>query len=146
MSTASHLTRIDLLCARDFPAEHGWSELGTGGPGYHVAELTAGGGLQDDDPALRHAAEAQYEAERDGVASLLADRWGRPQTVGLGGIRLRALEHCEDIPEPWVTLSAVATDAYLWRTEGRWVALGVARLDPARPPSLLAVVTDLDPP
>ena len=148
MSTARHLARIDLLCAREFPAEHGGSAApGPGGPGYHLAELSASGGLEQGDGHFpRAAVEEQYEAERDGLTALLTLRWGEPWIFGLGGVLLRALECGEEIPEPWASLSARVPDVHAWQTAGRWVALGVARLDPARPPRLLAVVTGIDPP
>lgn len=153
MSTALHLARIERLCAREFPAQHGRSDLGPGGPGYHLAELSADRVPEEtaepgeaDDPALRELVVEQCEAERDGLTRLLAARWGEPDTMGLGGVLLRVLEHGEDIPEPWASLSARVPDVHLWHTAGRWVALGVARLDPAQPPCLVATVTDIDPP
>ncbi|GHH85107.1 hypothetical protein GCM10018793_51800 [Streptomyces sulfonofaciens] len=151
MSAAPHLATVDLLCAREFPAEHGGSDLGRGGPGYHLAEWAAGGGpageAEDDAGCTaRQAAEEQCEAERDGLTARLTERWGAPQVFGLGGVLLRAMEYGERIPEPWAYLSAHAPDVYLWRADGRWIALAVSRLDPSRPPALLAAVTEVDPP
>nr|WP_257004051.1 hypothetical protein [Streptomyces sp. SA15] len=39
MNIARHIALIDELCFRPFPAEHDPSDVGIGGPGYHVAEL-----------------------------------------------------------------------------------------------------------
>lgn len=150
MSTALHLARIERLCARDFPEQHGRSGLGPAGPRYHLVELDADRGPEeceeDADPALREAMAEQCEAERDGLTQVLKARWGEPETMGLQGVLLRAWEYGEHIPEPWASLSACVPDVRLWHTAGRWVALGVARLDPARPPRLVATVTDIDPP
>lgn len=150
MSTALHLARIERLCARKFPTQPGRSDLCLGGPGYHVAELGVDGSPAEpeaaDDPALREIVVEQCEAEREGLTELLTARWGEPDTIGLGGVLLRTLEYGEDIPEPWASLSARVPDVQLWHTAGRWVALGVARLDPAQPPCLVATVTDIDPP
>ena len=147
MSTAQYLARIELLCTREFPVARDGAWPGRGGPGYHLAELgaehTPG---EDDDPATRASALDQYEAERHGLTALLTERWGAPDRMGLGGVLLRAMERGEDIPEPWASLSARVPDVDLWHTAGRWVALGVARLDPSQPPRLLAAVTTVDPP
>jgi hypothetical protein len=141
MSTPAALAVIDGLCARPLPGPRAVAQ--DAAPRYHLAELpTAEGGPC----VLRAAAEEQCEAERDALAALLERRWGAPDRWGLGGVLLRALEHGEDIPEPWASLSARVPDVALWHTDGRWVALGVARLDPDTAPGLLAVVTDVDPP
>jgi hypothetical protein len=148
MSTVSYLARIDLLCARGFPAARGSSDQGLEGPGYHVAELSAPAGPAEDDTGEpRSVVAEQCEAERDGLTVLLTARWGEPWIFTLRGALLRALEYDEDIPEPWASLSARAPDVHAWQTAaGCWVALGVAGLDPAQPPRLLAVVTEIDPP
>jgi hypothetical protein len=146
MSTALHLARIERLCCGELSAEHGRPEPDPGGPGYRIAELNADRAVLEEDPAPRDVMEEQYEAERDGLTALLTARWGEPHLVGLGGVLLRTLEDGEEIPEPWASLSARVPDVHVWHTAGRWVALGVARLDPAQPPRLLAAVTDIDPP
>ncbi|QEU97878.1 hypothetical protein [Streptomyces kanamyceticus] len=156
MSTAQHLAAIDLLRSREFPAAHGRSERGSQGPGYHIAELLTSDTFWEDDGMRWEVAEEQFEAERDGLAVLLADRWGPPQTFSLHSLFDRVVDadfgDLEDgggdevIPEPWAQLSASVPDLHLWRVEGRWIALGVSQWDREQPFQLLAVVTETDPP
>ncbi|GGV56150.1 hypothetical protein GCM10010277_57110 [Streptomyces longisporoflavus] len=151
MSTAQHLAAIDLLRSREFPAEHGRSAGGDGGPGYRIAELLTSDGFWEDDGTQWEATADQYEAERDGLSVLLADRWGEPQIFSLGGLFERTLSGGEDgtgedIPEPWGSLSSSVPDLHLWRADGRWIALGVSQWDRELPFQLLAVVTEIDPP
>ncbi|MEU6990448.1 hypothetical protein ABZ953_07265 [Streptomyces sp. NPDC046465] len=163
MSTAQHLAAIDLLRSREFPAEHGRSECGSEGPGFHLAELLTSGSFWEDDGTLREATEEQYEAEREALTVLLADRWGPPQRFSLASLFERAtgavhavhavqreageeVHESEEIPEPWAQLSSAVPDLHLWRADGRWIALGVAQWDKELPFQLLAVVTETDPP
>ncbi|UQT60014.1 hypothetical protein M4V62_35920 [Streptomyces durmitorensis] len=161
MSTAQHLAAIDLLRSREFPAEHGRSPCGTGGPGYHIAELLTSGDFWEDDGTQWEATADQYEAERDGLTVLLAERWGAPQMFSLASLFERTLSDGddegdsdseskegagEDIPEPWGSLSSSVPDLHLWRVDGRWIALGVSQWDKELPFQLLAVVTEIDPP
>ncbi|TGB12042.1 hypothetical protein [Streptomyces sp. MZ04] len=151
MSTAQHLATIDLLCSREFPAEYGRSDAGAGGPGYHIAELLTSEEFWDDDGTRREETEEQYEAERDGLSVLLADRWGAPAVFGLSSLFERTLSAGEEgtgdeIPEPWCSLSSLVPDLHLWQADGRWVALGVSQWDKELPFQLIAVVTEIDPP
>ncbi|MDN0200273.1 hypothetical protein [Streptomyces sp. S.PNR 29] len=147
MDIAQYLATIDLLCTRGFPAEHGRTDAGTGGPGYLVAELATSGDFWEDDGTEREETEAQYECDRDGLSERLAERWGRPQVFSLASVFVRA-QSGEDIPEPWASLSSHVPDLHLWKTpeSGRWVALGVSQWDKELPFQLLAVVTETDPP
>lgn len=162
MSTAEHLAAIDLLRSRDFPAEHGRSPSGVGGPGYHIAELLTSGDFWEDDGTQWEATADQYDAERDGLSVLLAERWGAPQIFSLASLFERAQgddfgdgdgglgdgddDSGEDIPEPWGSLSSSVPDLHLWQVDGRWIALGVSQWDKELPFQLLAVVTEIDPP
>ncbi|MBW5420471.1 hypothetical protein GKQ77_02660 [Streptomyces sp. BG9H] len=155
MSTAQHLAVIDLLRSREFPAEHGRSECGSEGPGYHIAELLTSDTFWEDDGTLWHLTEEQYEAERDGLTVLLTERWGPPQRFSLASLFERTMdaalgegdeEEAEEIPEPWAQLSASVPDLHLWHVDGRWIALGVAQWDKGLPFQLLALVTAIDPP
>ncbi|MGW7267989.1 hypothetical protein [Streptomyces sp. NPDC054842] len=147
MTIARQLATIDRLCSEEFPPEHGRSDVGTGGPGYHLAELATSEDFWEDDGTRRLETEEQYEADLDGLAERLADRWGAPQRFSLMSVIART-EAGEEIPEPWGSLSAHVPDLHLWRAEahGRWVALGVSQWDKELPFQLLAVVTDTDPP
>ncbi|MEV6755350.1 hypothetical protein [Streptomyces sp. NPDC051214] len=170
MSTAEHLAAIDLLRSREFPAEHGRSPSGVGGPGYHIAELLTSGDFWEDDGTRWEATSDQYDAERDALTVLLAERWGAPQIFSLASVFERtqggaygyddydrdgdngdeAAEgetvEAEDIPEPWGSLSSSVPDLHLWRAGGRWIALGVSQWDKELPFQLLAVITEIDPP
>ncbi|MET4927452.1 hypothetical protein P3L51_34680 [Streptomyces sp. PSRA5] len=145
MSTAQHLATIDLLCARSFPAERAGSGVGTSGPGYHLAELALGESFRETDGSRRAQEAEQYEAECAALTSVLAARWGEPQPVSLWSTRVRAAEG-EEIPEPWRALSDGVGLAHLWRTGGRWVAVGVSWQGDEHPLQLLAAVTEIDPP
>ncbi|MFG3346417.1 hypothetical protein ACGF1Z_15290 [Streptomyces sp. NPDC048018] len=122
MSLARHVETVDLLRGRPFRDG-----------GHHLTELAAA-----------DASEEQTEAERSALAGHLAARWGPPQHVGLGTVRLRAARG-EPVPAPWDLVSAAAPDVELWRTDGRWIALGVVRAteDEHR---ILLCVTVVDPP
>ncbi len=116
------LATLDLLCSRDLDAEHGGSGPGAFGPGYRIAEL-----------------ERETAASvRDGLLGPLTKRWGAPVRRVLDGP-----SGDEPVPEPWAFLGTLVTEADVWRTDDRWLALGVTRDRPAR---LLALVTSIVPP
>ncbi|MEU1706785.1 hypothetical protein ABZ478_15435 [Streptomyces sp. NPDC005706] len=146
MDIANCLALIERLCGREFPPEHGRTDVGTGGPGYLIAAIQTSGDFHEDDGTERETVEAQYEADRDALGERLAERWGPADVFGLAGVLLRSAEG-EEAAEPWGTLAAHVPDLHLWRAEsGRWVALGVSRWDGEPPFQLLAVVTETDPP
>ncbi|MGW2049757.1 hypothetical protein ACWCPF_31925 [Streptomyces sp. NPDC001858] len=146
MDIARCLATVDLLCTREFPEEHGRTDLGPGGPGYLVAELQTSGEFWEADGTEREETEAQYEADRDGLAERLTDRWGPPHVISLASTLARSTEG-EDIPEPWASLSGHVPNVQLWQLPGtaRWVALGVSQWDKELPFELLAIVTETDP-
>jgi hypothetical protein len=137
MTTAQHLRAIDLLRSREFPAEFGPSDVGTEGPGFHLAELNG---------QILHTSDTeQLEAEHDALLRALTQRWGEPDLFSLASTALRAEaaeadEEAEAIPEPWLRLSALLTYLCLWRIEDRWIGVGGSK------ERLLAVVTETDPP
>ncbi|MBQ1088717.1 hypothetical protein [Streptomyces sp. B93] len=141
MNIARCLETIDRLCSRPFPEEHGWSDVGRGGPGYFVAELGSGAGECGE-----HTAD-DVDAYREGIAQRLDDRWGAGPPWGMLTLRVRG-ERGEEIPEPWATVSVLADQVRLWRAVGtdRWVALGVTGEDGTHAARLFAVVTDMAPP
>ncbi|MEU9473014.1 hypothetical protein AB0D78_41980 [Streptomyces avermitilis] len=146
MTIEQCLATIDLLCSRPFPAEHGRTDVGSGGPGYHVAELgtSAYPGAKDCWDRAGTAEECHERGEE--VRGRLTGRWGPSDHLGLQTVQLRT--ETEDISEPWEQLSARVSDIHLWRTEGngRWIALGVADRDEADEIRLLVVITEIDPP
>jgi hypothetical protein len=143
MNIAQHIALIDELCFRPFPAEHGPSDVGVSGPGYHLAVLES---VCDGDPADRAVTVDQFEKDRDAVYELLASRWGDTPPYNLQTVQLRTER--EGIREPWASLSSRSRLAYLWEVEGtgRWVAVAVADKDETDEIQLLAVVTETDPP
>ncbi|MCX5054842.1 MULTISPECIES: hypothetical protein [unclassified Streptomyces] len=136
MDIAQHIARIEELCFRPFPAEHG----------YHIAELESSHGLRGGDGAERAVTVDQYEKVRDALYEELAPRWGETAPWNLQTVLLRTER--EEIPEPWATLSARARVAYGWEVvgTGRWAAVAVADRDEADEVQLVAVVTETDPP
>ncbi|MEJ1198607.1 MULTISPECIES: hypothetical protein [unclassified Streptomyces] len=146
MDIARHIALIDELCFRPFPAEHGPSTGGAGGPGHFVAVLESSHGLRGGDQGERAVTVEQYEKYRDGLYERLAPRWGETDPWNLQTVLLRTDE--EEIPEPWAGLSARAGVAYLWEAAGtgRWVAVAVADRDETDEVRLLAVVTEQAPP
>ncbi|POX59945.1 hypothetical protein C3492_29235 [Streptomyces sp. Ru62] len=147
MDIAKCLTLIDLLCAREFPSVYGRTEHGESGPGYHIAALQTSEDFWDGDGSAREETEAQYEADRDGLAERLGERWGRPQQFSLYSVLDRTLAG-EDVAQPWAGLSGHVPDVHLWRVPetGRWIALGVSQWDKELPFQLLGIVTETDPP
>ncbi|QKV99221.1 hypothetical protein [Streptomyces sp. NA02536] len=145
MNIARHIALIDELCFRPFPAEHGPSDVGFGGPGHHVAVLETGD-VPAGDPARRAVTVDQFEKGRDAVYEVLASRWGDVDPWNLQTVLLRTER--EEIPGPWAWLAVRSGVAWLWevRGTGRWLAVAVADRDPADAVRLLALVTETAPP
>jgi hypothetical protein len=139
MTTARHLEIIDLLSTRAFPAERGPSDVGSEGPGFHIAELKGHFGDDADPGADREAEAEQRLAEQEGLLRGLTQRWGEPDLFSLASTRLR-VERDEEVPDPWRRLSEQMGWLHLWRIEDRWIAVGLSEFQ------LLAVVTEIDPP
>ncbi|WRZ94291.1 hypothetical protein OHB54_37755 [Streptomyces sp. NBC_01007] len=147
MTIARHLAVIDRLCSEDFPSEHSRSDVGSGGPGYRIAESVTSEDFWEADGAAREETEEQYEADRDGLSELLTRRWGRPDVLSSSSVLDQVMDG-EDIPEPWGVLSSHVPDVHLWKPAGhdRWFALGISQGDRGLPFQLLAVITETDPP
>ncbi|NUJ99920.1 hypothetical protein HRW23_06545 [Streptomyces lunaelactis] len=140
MTTARHLDMIDLLRSREFPAEPGPADVGTAGPGFHIAELNGHfGECADADEGDEGTKAAQRAAEHEALLRVLTKRWGEADVLSLFSTSLRAAAD-EPIPEPWLRLSATVPDVSLWRIEDRWIAVGASEVQ------LLVVVTEVDPP
>ncbi|MFD3439755.1 hypothetical protein ACFWU3_19860 [Streptomyces sp. NPDC058685] len=148
MTTARHLETIDLLRARTFATEPGPSDVGSEGPGFHIAVLV--GYVDPGDPFAVAGPDAdlpaeaeQRRAEHGALLDALDHRWGDSSLFDLTGTQLRAARTApeeEDIPEPWLRLSATVLWLHLWRVDGRWIGVGLSEFQ------LLAVVTANDPP
>lgn len=145
MDRTQHLAAIDELVARAFPERAERSGFRDSGPGHHVVALATSEEFWEDDGTRRLAVEEQYEAERDGLSTLLGARWGPPQVFSLWSTAQRSISG-EHVSEPWDDLSNHIPDLHLWRARGRWIGLGVSQWDKELPFQLLAVVTTVDPP
>ncbi|MGR8011854.1 hypothetical protein [Streptomyces hypolithicus] len=145
MSTARHLSLIDLLRARRFPAERRRSDASFSGPGYHTVELGPAAATEDQDAARRLDLRGQCVAEHDALLAVLGAQWGEPQVFDLWSVLERRLRG-EEIPAPWDELSAAFECLHLWRADGRWIAVALALEEDGPSYELLAVVTEVDPP
>ncbi|MFH8476632.1 hypothetical protein [Streptomyces sp. NPDC018000] len=145
MTTAHHLRLIDGMRTRDFPAERIRSGSEVSGPGYHTAFLHADIDHWDGDEVERLEHRAQCLAEHDTLLTLLAGRWGKPQTVSLWSAQERMMDG-EEIPEAWVETVAGCEYLQLWRIEDRWVAMGLYLEEEGPGCELSVVVTEIDPP
>jgi hypothetical protein len=147
MTIDRHLATIDLLCARDFPVRRGGSDVGCGGPGFHIAELAVSVGLGTGDGAAREQTAEDFDAWMEAIAQRLDARWGQRERWGTLTVGVRRARG-EEIQQPWALLGDLAHEACLWRPDGtgRWVALAVAERDETDEIRLLAAVTDIDPP
>ncbi|MFJ3203944.1 hypothetical protein [Streptomyces sp. NPDC086989] len=144
MTTAEHLDTIDRLRTRDFPEVRGRSEVGTSGPGYHLAELGGSRWYGDEDAAERVAHEDQVTAEFEALVQRLEERWGKPDRFTLDSLRLRT--EGGEAPQPWQEICDTSDDLHLWRAGDRWVAVYEARWGTDHSPQLMAAVTVIDPP
>ncbi|MCJ1675923.1 hypothetical protein MTF65_00805 [Streptomyces sp. APSN-46.1] len=144
MTTAEHLDTIDRLRTRDFPEVPGRSDVGTSGPGYHLAELGGSRWYGDEDAADRIAGEEQVAAEFEALTHRLGERWGEPDTFSLGSLRLRPEQG--EVPQPWREIGDTSAHLNLWRAGDRWIALYEARWGADHSPQLMAAVTVVDPP
>ncbi|MEV6955259.1 hypothetical protein [Streptomyces sp. NPDC051183] len=144
MTTAEHLDTIDRLRTRAFPEVPGRSEVGTSGPGYHLAELGGSRWYGDEDAAGRVAQEEQVAAECEALAQRLAERWGEPDVFTLASLRLRG--DGEEVAQPWREIGDTTDCLSLWRAGDRWVALYESRWGADHSPQLMAAVTVIDPP
>ena len=147
MNVDDHLATIDRLRLREFPARPGRSDVGFGGPGFHIADLTVSVGLGTGDGAARERTAEDFDAWREAIAQRLNDRWGQGQRWGMLTLGVRRARG-EEIPQPWALLGDLVHEVHLWQADGtgRWVALGVAERDETDEIRLLAVVTAIDPP
>ncbi|MFD0272090.1 hypothetical protein ACFVGY_36825 [Streptomyces sp. NPDC127106] len=144
MTTAQHLETIDRLLTRDFPEARGRTEVGTSGPGYHLAELGASRWYGDEDAADRAECEEEVSAAYGALAHRLEERWGPPHTFSLDSLRLR--EGGAEVAQPWSEIAATTDHLHLWRTGDRWVAVYAAAWGADHSPQLMVAVTVIDPP
>ncbi|MFH8410667.1 hypothetical protein ACH4FX_38740 [Streptomyces sp. NPDC018019] len=144
VTTAQHLTAIDILRDREFPAEPVRSAMVESGPGFHVAHLRADEQLWDADPVDVAETAQEYRAELEGLISALCLRWGEPEVLDLA-------EHLERVAmgmpvrPPLDVLCGQVPRVHAWRADGRWIAVGLGEGDSEMPVfHLLAAVGRAD--
>lgn len=130
---------------REFPAERVRSGSGVSGPGYHTETLYVDDDHWDEDESGRAERRARCMAEYDALLTLLAGRWGEPQTVSLWSAQERMMAG-EEIPEPWAESVAGCEFLQLWLVEGRWLAVTLYLAKDGPGCELGVVVTDVAPP
>jgi hypothetical protein len=137
MDIVRDLAVLDLLCVRDFPAVHGSTEAGSGGPGYFMVCLGPGTWPSPQDLHAYETAVAERLDERLGGQA-------RTETVALR----ERLTRGERLSEPWASLGVLADDLRTWPAgeTGRWITLAVSDRDVPDRARLLAAVTDTEPP
>ncbi|MCH5674525.1 hypothetical protein [Streptomyces gilvus] len=137
MDIVRDLAVLDLLCVRDFPTEHGSTEVGCGGPGYFLVPLG---------PVTWPSPEDLYAYEV-AMTERLDERLGSNKRWGATTLRER-LVRGEEIAQPWAKLGVLADDLRTWSAggTGRWITLTVSDREDADSARLLAAVTDVEAP
>ncbi|GAA3713269.1 hypothetical protein GCM10022224_093520 [Nonomuraea antimicrobica] len=117
-----------------------WEGYRSSGQGYHVYVLKASQEFWDGrGEEVVEAAEEEIAAAYEALATVLTERWGRPEAVDLWPW----LESEAPAPEPMDQLCQLSDRMVVWRpggADGRWVALVVGQADPEFPIQLLAAV------
>ncbi|NUS88792.1 MAG: hypothetical protein HOY75_40350 [Streptomyces sp.] len=138
-STADHLAIIDLLRARDFPDRRGVVGAVASGPGFHVADLRVSEDFWDADLERLIEVEEEFEAELGVLVQVLSLRWGEPEVLDLAD-HLERDAMGERVPEPLRSLCGYVGRVYGWRTDGRWIGLGIGQGDRELPLQLVAAI------
>lgn len=128
MHLAAHLAEIDRLLAH---------------PGPQTVELRTSEAFWEDDGTARPAAEREFEADREALATLLSERWGEPATLDLTAHLLRLLDGGL-VPEPLDAVCGQVRRLQLWRPgpDGRWLGLGIGVQGQEQPIQLVACAGD----
>ncbi|KAK1177721.1 hypothetical protein B7755_005770 [Streptomyces sp. NBS 14/10] len=138
-STADHLAIIDLLRARDFPDRRGVVGAVASGPGFHVADLRVSEDFWDADLERLIEVEEEFEVELGVLVQVLSLRWGEPEVLDLAD-HLERDAMGERVPEPLRSLCGYVGRVYGWRTDGRWIGLGIGQGDRELPLQLVAAI------
>ncbi|MFE7332068.1 hypothetical protein ACFU8W_45810 [Streptomyces sp. NPDC057565] len=145
-SSDEQLSTIDSLSALPFPDEKGWPGMGGqwGGPGFHLAVLRESQDFWEDrSNEIVEPAERELEAELAGLAAVLTERWGAPETIDLWPyLGFDNPDPDFRAREPVAFLCGVAVDMRVWRLPNseRWIGLALGQADPEWPFQLLAAV------
>jgi hypothetical protein len=142
---ADRAAAVEQLRTRAFPAQRERSGAVVSGPAYHWAEL-ARTPVWDGDIADREQEMGRTESECRALVGTLSGMWrARPQTFSLMSLLLREARG-EELPEPWDLLGRSLPELNLWRVADRWIGIGVSGLPQDHERTLVAVVTETDPP
>ncbi|MEW9516272.1 hypothetical protein [Streptomyces tubercidicus] len=139
MPLDEHLTLIDRLRLREFPAVPGRSAMVESGPGYHIAGLRVSEEFWDADAAEVAEAEEEFTAELSALVQALSLRWGAPETVDLTAQLERSAQGLPVRP-PLDTLCGYVPRMHGWRVQGRWIGVGVGQGARELPFQLLVAV------
>ncbi|UQA90991.1 hypothetical protein [Streptomyces halobius] len=143
MTIDEHLTAIDRLRLRDFPAERSRGAMAESGPGFHIADLRVSRDFWDADLTEVEEALEEFEAELTALVRALSLRWGEPDVLDLGVCLERSAMGIPVRP-PLDSLCGYVPLMYGWRVAGRWVGVGVGQGDRELPFQLLVAVGEGD--
>lgn len=143
MDLAAHLATVDLLRARDFPAQRVRAGAVESGPGFHLAVLAVSEAFWEDDGSRWAAVEDEFGAVCQALVELLAQRWGEPETLDLGPYLTRLDKGLPVLP-PLDVLCGYLPEVHGWRVADRWIALGVGQWDGELPFQLVLAVAERD--
>ncbi|WP_327153350.1 hypothetical protein [Streptomyces tubercidicus] len=139
MTLDEHLTLIDRLRLREFPAVPGRSGMVESGPGYHIAGLRVSEEFWDADAVEVAEAEEEFTAELTALVHALSLRWGAPETVDLTAQLERSAQGLSVRP-PLDTLCGYVPRMHGWRVQGRWIGVGVGQGARELPFQLVAAI------
>ncbi|MFD7785464.1 hypothetical protein ACFV4Q_20575 [Streptomyces nojiriensis] len=143
MRSAKELLHVvESLHAMPFPQQEEKTAHRRGGRGYHVAVLVESQDFWEDRGSeVVEEAEESIAAGLTGLAVLLTERWGAPETVDLGPyLGFDNPDPDFQAPEPMGFLCGLADSMQVWRpaASDRWIALAIGQADPEWPLQLLA--------
>lgn len=139
MDLVAQLATVDVLRARDFPAQRVRSGAVDSGPGFHVADLAVSEDFWDDAGSRRAVVGDDFGAACQALVEILARRWGEPHTVDLAPYLAR-LDEGGTVPPPLGMLCGYLPEVYGWQVDDRWIAVGVGQWDGELPFQLVVAV------
>ncbi|MFE1175333.1 hypothetical protein [Streptomyces sp. NPDC058773] len=144
MTIDEHLTVIDRIRLREFPAAPGRSATVESGPGFRIAGLRVSGEFWDADVTEVTETEEEFTAELTALVQALSLRWGPPETVDLTACLERTAQGLPVRP-PLDTLCGYVPRMHTWRVQGRWIGVGLGQGARELPFHLLVAVAEAVP-